>query len=421
MERWIVLSAAVLVLLGFALGAWAIVRHYQGRPVSRAYVRAAAAIVGLGSGVFAIFIVEASFAMAALLIVTASFTIDLVRRGQGIAAGLLAVLLGLPSALWWGRFVINDWLDPTFGYEPILWLWVAPGVALVVLGAFLIARGDRPTPRKRYFERMPVHVRDPAAVAHALMDDLSFAGLPIHIVVGMATAMLLAWVGVPIALNAGLPWPLVVIGGAAAFAVIGTELTYLAIPTRLRGAWQGWAMAGNPEMRRWRETVRTPIPIGTAAIRRWLTEHPETDENRWARSELLVIAGDMDGARAVIERLPTSSDWERFQRQEQALFADWVEGREVDVDAFAASAEAVGAPDSEQRWIARATAATARARVLADRGADWTRPLADLSRAAGPAQQGILRGEIRQRIYPAMTVVGVVFCAAIGFLFGLLP
>jgi hypothetical protein len=56
---------------------------------------------------------------------------------------LLLTALGLPTALWWGYFLIEDALQPLVSYDAVLWLWWAPEVALMVAGALLIARGDR--------------------------------------------------------------------------------------------------------------------------------------------------------------------------------------------------------------------------------------------------------------------------------------
>jgi hypothetical protein len=225
----------------------------------------------------------------------------------------------------------------------------------------------------------------------------------------MVAAMVLVFVAVPVGLGAGVPWPVALAVGTAAFAVVGVELSYVVMPARIRRAWEGWSIVGDSELKRWRATFGTPVPVGTAAVQRWLDAHPETPENRWALSELLVIAGRMEDARAVIQRLPESTATERFERTHQNGYVDWVEGRDIDLDQQAAEAETVGEPESPERWIARAMVASARARDLAVRGGDWAEPLIDVRLRSGHLANGLLRNELRRRSYPMMLLVGVVF------------
>jgi hypothetical protein len=317
--------------------------------------------------------------------------------------------MGLPSALWWGQFVIADLRDPQDLYLPVLWLWWAPGPILLLMGVVLVAFGDRAARPVTLFETKPAHVRDPAALAHALTRGMQFAGVPIQMLVALIGAMLVIFIGVPVGLGTGVPWPVVLAAGTATFAAVGVELSYVAMPARIRRAWEGWSIVGDAELKRWRATFGMPVPLGTAAVQRWLEAHPETPEGRWARSELLVIAGRMEDARAVIERLPESTGWERFERTYQNRFVDWVEGRDIDLDRQEADAESVGDPDSAERWVARAMVASAQARDLAVRGSDWTAPLIDVRHRSGHLADGLLRNHLRRRSYPTMLVVGVVF------------
>jgi len=402
--------AGLSTLASVGLAVVAVVLRYRGRQVPRSLIRLGAGLFGAGNGIFLIYMVRVDFAWVALAIVVGSFAFDLVWRGHRIAAGILLVTLGLPSGLWWGQFVVGDLLDPASLYLPELWLWWAPGAALLVVGAPLMARGDRARRAPRpLFQPMPAHVRDPAIIAASLQQALALGGIPIQLLIAMVAAMVPLFFGVPAALAAGVPWPVVLVGGTGFFAVVASELSYLAMPTRVRLAWEGWSMVGDPEMKRWQATFGRPIPVSTAAVQRWLAANPETADNRWARSELLVIAGQMDEARAVIGRLPDSAGWERFERTDQMAFVDWVEGRDIDLDGLEALAETVGTLDSAERWLARAMVASARARDAAVRGGDWAAPLNDLRRRAGSLADGLLRAELRRRMYPIMLIVGLPF------------
>ena len=407
---WVALAAALAMLASIGLAVFAVVLRYRGRAVPRSLIRLGAGLFGASNGIFLIYMVRADFAWVALAIVAGSFGFDLVRRGHRIAAGILLVTLGLPSGLWWGQFVVGDLLDPASLYLPELWLWWAPGPVLLVVGATLIARGDRaPRAPRTLFQPMPAHVRDPAAIADGLQRALGIGGIPIQVLIAMVAAMVPLFFGVPAALAAGVPWPVVLVLGTGFFVVVAAELNYFALPRRIRLAWEGWSMVGDPEMKRWQATIGTPIPIGTPAVQRWLEANPETPENRWARSELLVIAGQMDEARAVAERLPDSTEWERFESAAQIQFVDWVEGHDADMEQFEAMAEAVGQSESQERWLARAMVASARARDIAVRGGDWTAPLIDIRRRAGPLADGLLRAQLRRRTYSVMLIVGLPF------------
>lgn len=420
MAPWIMLAAAFLMLAAAVLAALAVVQRYRGRHLSRSLIRAGAAMFGAGAGVFVIVFIREPTALLPLAVVVGFIAYDLLRRGQSVAAGILLLTVGLPSGLWWGRFLVLDALDPVIDYLPVLWLWWAPGPVLSLAAVALIARGDRQPPPARAFERLPDHVRDPAAIAHGIGDALAIGGVPVQVLVALGAAMTFILLTVPFALVAGLPWPVVLAAGTLGFAVIAAELCYFAIPTRVRRAWEGWSVIGNPEMKRWRATVKTPIPLGTAAVRRWLAAHPETDANRWARSELLVIAGQMAEARAVVGRLPSATDWERFERHAQESYIDWVEGRDPGLPQLQEEAGAIGGPDSQERRLAMAMVASTRARDRADRGEDWMAPLIEVRSAAGAAANGLLRADLRARTYPVMLIVGVPFCGITILLSGFL-
>jgi hypothetical protein len=125
MAFWITLAAVVMVVAAFALGVVAVVLHYRGRHLPRSAVRLCAGLFGAGNGIFLIDFVRVPLALVALAIVAALFAVDLSRRGQRIAAGIMLLTLGLPSGLWWGQFVIADLRDPLDLYSSS-WYPLAP-------------------------------------------------------------------------------------------------------------------------------------------------------------------------------------------------------------------------------------------------------------------------------------------------------
>jgi hypothetical protein len=195
-----------------------------------------------------------------------------------------------------------------------------------------------------------------------------------------------------------------------AYAVAAAELWQLAMPRRVRSAWEGFTLVANPETKRWQETTRTPIPRTRHALRRWLQRNPDRPETRWARSEVLVTVGELAEARDVAERMPIETDRDRFEQLTLFEYIEWVGGGEADLDALRRQAETVGEPGSMERLWARGAVAVAIARDLAVSGGDWMAPLKALRDEAGPALAGrLFREESRRHLYPQLLLVGGIF------------
>jgi hypothetical protein len=399
---------SLLAMLGAAgVLLYAGARRYRGQAISRATVRLGAGLEGATSAIGFLFLPELGL-VALILAVPAFVTYWLLRRGHRVAAGTLLIALGLPGAAWWGFFLVQDALDPLSLYEAVLWLWWAPEVALIVGGALLIARGDREVPAPPLFEKAAAHVRDPAAIGSAILRATAIGPIPIQTLIGFGAALLITGIGLPLAVRAGVPWPVGLIAGTVAFAVVGVELNYMAIPRRVRRAWEGFAVIGNPATRRWRAVVGTPVPTTLAGIRRWLERVPERPETRWARAEGLILTGDLTEARAVVRRMPIVTAMDRFEQRTLRSYLDWVEGGDPDVDALRDEAETVGEPGSPERMEARGRVTLAIARDLAASGGDWMAPLIALRAEAGPAADGLLREDLRRIAYRWYLLFGLI-------------
>jgi len=392
-------TAAVLVYAG--------VQRYRGRQVSRSTVRLAAGLEGATSAIGFLFLSEPLFALL-ILFVPAYATYWLLQRGHRIATGILLIVLGLPGAAWWGYYLVQDAVDPSVSYDAVLWLWWLPEVALIVTGAFLIARGDRDAPAPHLFFNAPTHVRDPAVIGSSILRATTIGPIPIQTLIGFGTAMVIIGFGLPLAVQAGLPWSVGLVVGTLVFAVVGVELSYLAIPRRVRSAWQGFAVIGNPETKRWLDLVGTPVPNTLPKIRRWLERTPERPEIRWALAEGRLLVGDLAESRAVVERMPVDTPSERFEQEALRNYLDWIEGGDPDLDALRNEAETVGEPGSAERMAARGQAVLAVARDRAASGGDWMAPLIALRDEAGPAAAGLLREDLRRVAYPWYSLYGLV-------------
>lgn len=399
---------ALLAMLGTAgVLIYAGVQRYRGRAISRATVRLGAGLDGAASAIGFLFLPEPIYALP-FLAIPAYTTFWLLRRGHRVATGILLIVLGLPGAAWWGYYLVQDALDPFVSYEAILWLWWLPEVALILVGGLLIARGDREVPAPHLFVNAATHVRDPAVIGSSILRATAIGPIPIQTLIGFGAALVITGLGLPVAVHAGLPWPLGLVFGTVVFAVVGVELGYLAIPSRVRSAWQGFAVVGNPEGKRWLAQVGTPVPNTLPKIRRWLDHTPERPEIRWARAEGLLLVGDLAEARAVMGRMPIATPLDRFEQQTLFAYLDWTEGGDPDFDALRDEAETIGEPGSAERMAARGRVVVAVARDLAASGGDWMAPLIALRDEAGPAAGELLRQDLRRIAYPYYLPYGLV-------------
>jgi hypothetical protein len=413
-ERALALALAIatgLALLGaIGLGVYAGFLRYRGRPVPARVLRLAVGLLGAGHGTAFIYFIKDPFTLAPLIVIPALLTYWLVRGGRRVAAGILLATLGLPGALWWGFFLVQDLVDPLDLYEPVLWLWWAPEVALLIIGALVASRGDRSAPPAELIKRTPEHVRDPIALANAFHRELAVGTIQFQTLVAVGVASPLLVLGLPFAIQAGLPWPLALVLGPVAYAVVWVELWQIAMPRRVRSAWEGFTLVANPETKRWQETTGAPVPRTRLAMLRWLRRTPDRPETRWVRSQLLVTVGELAEARDVAERMPIETDRDRFDQRTLFEYIEWVRGGEADLDALRRQAETVGEPGSMERLWARGEVAIAIARDLADSGGDWMAPLKAIRDEAGPALASrLFHEESRRQLYPQLLLVGAAF------------
>jgi hypothetical protein len=276
-----------------------------------------------------------------------------------------------------------------------------------VAGAVLLPLGDRNVSRP-VFPQAPSLKRDPMPVATALARELSIGPIPVPMLVADGLATVAAAIGI-FALRDVFPWPALWLGAAAIYTVIAVELFYYAIPARIRRAWEGIALIGNPEMKRWRAATGRAVPTSPAAMHAFLRDVPDAPELRFARAELLATLGELDDARRVADEMPVPTESDRFEQRATLAWIDWLDGDESDVDRLAAEAELVGDAASDERFTARARVAMARARDIATRGGDWKAPLQELQ-AQRPAQgAAALRSDMRRARYRAEPLVALIF------------
>jgi hypothetical protein len=160
------------------------------------------------------------------------------------------------------------------------------------------------------------------------------------------------------------------IGGLA-----GLSVAMLAVPLRLRRAFDVYSWLGHDEVRRFRERTGGPVPVGRAAMDQWLATTPPTPAMRLPRVELLAFVGRFDDARAELETVPAADPDVRFEIAALRQYIDWLEHERTDVDELHVAARALPA-GSIERQAADVTLALVDARMRLVRGnAAWSAPL----------------------------------------------
>lgn len=230
--------------------------------------------------------------------------------------------------------------------------------------------------------------------------------LPNVLALGLAGTASVAAGSLLVVIGVDAPWP--ALAGIAVFVILGTELVYRLEPPRLRAAMATHAFVGSPELRRFRQEVGGPMPTSAASAAEWLRRNPETDANRWIRPELFAWTGATDKAYEVIDRMPDTTEPERFERRALQTLVDLVAGRPADVASLEAMAATVGGPDSDDRLRAVAIAALTRARERVVNGEDWIGPLIDAQPHLGPSALGIYRSDTWLTRFRALAAVGVI-------------
>lgn len=341
------------------------------------------------------------------------------RAGRRVQAGWIVSGTVLPVAIGWALVAVNILRGPEPALPSVVILWL--GGALLVLGAGVATalRGDPVPPApatdapagqpgSRAFGSIAAAIREPAMIGPF--------GLP---EIAMLVAFVGTWLLVPLLLQRWLPGAglLVDLGVPAVIgAVLATEAYVRAMPPRSRRAFEAFSWLGEWELARARATVGG-VPTSPDDAERWLAAHPEGAITNLdalpIRIEILLLAGRFEDARAAIERLPTITPWDRFEKASLVDLVDWRAGRDGDVPAMERAAEEVLPIDGDERLRADVTIAVAKVRRrMADGRAaagDAAQPLLDVRPRLGRRADGQVGRALRRRLIPVLLVVSVGF------------
>ena len=390
MEReWLpVAVAAIGIGLATILFVAAIVLRLRDRSVPSTVPALIAASFGAGASLTVIAWADAQVPQLVLLVavvaVPAIFAVT-VRRPD--LAGWYLTTAALPALLWWVWSIAED--DAAL-------VWAGVALTVTLIGLVLIGLGRRQTTAPNRPSAGPDEP-DPGravALAMAMRDEISLGPFDLPNSVSFLAGLfagVIAWMALT---AAGVPPLPTAVVSALVLALVSTELFYHLWPRRLERAMATHAFLGSWEVKRFRRTIGGSVPTSAPAAREWLGRNPETDGNRWVRPELLAWVGDLEGAYDVLERLPATTDVERFECASTQAHLDTVAGTGADVDGLAAMADGVGAPGSDERLRAIAAVALARSREILRRGeGDWKQPMVEAQERIGPRSLGIVRAD----------------------------
>jgi len=147
-----------------------------------------------------------------------------------------------------------------------------------------------------------------------------------------------------------------------------------------------------------RRLTGAKIPVGQAAAAAWLARHGDKPGLAPQRVVAQILTGDLDGARATLGDYPTTTPYQRFERESDRWFVDFVSG--VDAPLTAVEAAAAEVVDPGDRARAGASVATLRAHSLAAGGGNWLHALASARAAVGDRANMLV---VSRMLMPAWT------------------
>jgi hypothetical protein len=201
--------------------------------------------------------------------------------------------------------------------------------------------------------------------------------------------------------------------------VVWTLAAIRFIPSSVRPAFEAFIWAGERSLEAMRATTgRADAPTSAPEAQHWLELNPETAANRWIRVEVLLIAGQVQAARATAERMAANDPLERYLKADALATTQIVESGTVNLEPLRAAAADLS---DEARLDAEAAIAIHESRLALAAGEDWLAPFTDLRRRLGSAADGVLwRGYAVRRLRAAtpVTLLVIAVFALLQLLFG---
>ncbi len=340
--------------------------------------------------------------------------------GRLTTAGFVLIAASLPWTLYAGAYLLDTVtsggrLTADVAVPPFLAgvLGIVIGLALIRLHRQYLARHPQdPDP----VEPGPAGRRVWNAASLAIMGP-TIAGLTIP---GGASVVALV-VGTQATVTVGHGRPileaLAVVAGGSILTGAGAALAWgLVWPPRRRRAFEAFAWLGESEFARFRALTDGRVAPSLDNMKRYVRNTTERPDDRWLRADILAVAGQLDAAREMAQRIPDDTPVGRAERANYCAYVDWLADRPDDLADQRAAVVAIEPAEGDDRLQAEVALAMAEVRLLISAGDDDpTRPLREVRDRIGARADGAHFAAAR-RILPGFLKLAFVFITVITLL-----
>jgi hypothetical protein len=192
---------------------------------------------------------------------------------------------------------------------------------------------------------------------------------------GGVVAVFVALLLVGARVDEGYPGTVGIVAIGLLGGLLGVAVAILAVPRRLRRAFEAYSWLGHDEVRRFRERTGGPVPVGREAMDQWLAATPATPTMQLPRVELLAFVGSFDEARTELDTVPATDPDVAFEVAALRQYIDWLEHDASDMGALRSAANAL-AVGTRARLAADVTLALVDSRMRIVHGNPaWSAPL----------------------------------------------
>lgn len=415
----IAIALATFSVPGIFLAVLAIaaVRRQEGHQLGHSMLALLSFTGGLSLGTLHLFADDVSLSLP-LLLAAGVVVVGRWRARRRLQAGWFLLGAGLPLVLV-GTLLILAPIPlaggPDLALDLALVLSVGAAALAVLAGLALVVRGDpAPLPPAIDATAGQPGSRSVGSIASAIREPSIIGpfGMP---EMAMLIGFIAAWLIVPLVLPSDTHGILVVGLASIVGAVLGTEAYIRGMTTRSRRAFEAFSWLGEWELARAHRVVGGHLPSSPEQAAEWLSANPEgpitLPEQLPVRIEILLFAERIDEARAMLERLPTGTPWERFEHAALRDLVDWRAGGDGDLAGMRETAAAIVPKDGDDRLRAEVTIAVARVRRLMAEGQTTpdgaVKPFLEVRELLGGRADGQVGRALRPRIIPGLILAGI--------------
>jgi hypothetical protein len=406
------LAAASLVLVVF-LAAYAALQRVRRRPVQVWVVRGTVIALGLLLG-FLVLSTNGTETPRLLTTITSAIVLGLVFVSRPRTGGAVLVAIAVPWTIWWASFLADNALAGRHWVVSDVVGALIPGVAAILAGSgafFLFGNAESARHQTR-----PVDLaeRKFGAAGTAFLGPRIFGLATYELACTLVLFVFALGTAALIRGRSAVEAAVIAMIGILVIWAVTCAVWVVARRRSDRRLWEAYSWLGEWELDRYRALAGGPALPTRQDFQKWLKASPDRPEIAWMRSELFVMEGKFDEARAAAESIPDDTPYGRVEREAALASADWHSGGSGDTGPLAVAVANVAADGGDERLRAEVILAAAEVRrLLAAGDPDPVRPMRAMRDRLGGRPDGILWVVIRRRLWPKLlqtaTFVVIVF------------